>query len=54
MIAKIFYEDLMSEPTTEKFYKLICRNKGDSISQVSSLIVDGQEIWSPEQFCAVL
>ena len=39
----------MSEPTTEKFYKLIRRNKGDSRSQVSSLIVDGQEISSPEQ-----
>ena len=46
---KNFYEDLMSEPTTEKFYKLIRRNKGNSRSQVSSLIVDGQEISSPEQ-----
>ena len=46
---KNFYEDLMSEPTTEKFYKLIRRNKGDSRSQASSLIVDGQEIPSPEQ-----
>ena len=37
---KNFYEDLMSEPTTENFYKLIRRNKGDSRSQASILIVD--------------
>ena len=46
---KNFHEDLTSELTTEKFYKLIRRNKGDSRSQASSLIVDGQEISSPEQ-----
>ena len=48
-IEKNFYEDLMFEPTTENFYKLIRRNKGDSRSQASSLIVDGQEISPPEQ-----
>ena len=46
---KNFFEDLMPEPTTEKFYKLICTNKGDSRSQASSLIEDGQELSSPEQ-----
>ena len=39
----------MSEPTTDKFYKLIRRNKGGSRSQASSLIVDGHEISSPDQ-----
>ena len=39
----------MSEPTTDKFYKLIQRNKGGSRSQASSLIVDGHEISSPDQ-----
>ena len=48
-IVKNFYEDLMSEPTLDKFYKLIRRNKGGSRSQSSSLIVDGHEISSPDQ-----
>ena len=39
----------MSEPTTDKFYKLIRRNKGGSRSQASSLIVDGREISSQDQ-----
>ncbi|MEW8090529.1 MAG: reverse transcriptase domain-containing protein [Candidatus Thiodiazotropha endolucinida] len=46
---KNFYETLMSEPSTEMFYKLIRRNKGGSGSRTSTLIVNGKEITLPDQ-----
>ena len=45
---KNFYEDLMSNPTTEKFYQLIRRNRGSGRRQTTSLIVSGNEIYSPD------
>ena len=38
----------MSNPTTEKFYQLIRRNRGSIGSQTTSLIVNGNEIYSPD------
>ena len=46
---KTFYETLMSEPSTEMFYKLLRRNKGGSGQQTSMLVVNGKEISAPEQ-----
>ena len=45
---KNFYEDLISNPTTEKFYQLIRRNRGSGGRQTTSLIVSRNEIYSPD------
>ena len=45
---KNFYEDLMSNPTTEKFYQLIRRNRTSGVKQTSSLMVSGKEIYSSD------
>ena len=46
---KNFYSDLMQNPNTEKFYQLIRKNRGSSGQKTSSLVVDGNEIFSPEK-----
>ena len=38
----------MSNPTTENFYQLIRRNRGSVGRQTTSLIVNGNEIYSPD------
>ena len=45
---KIFYEDLMCNPTTEKFYQLIRRNRWNGGQQISSLLVEGKELYPPD------
>ena len=45
---KNFYEDLMCNPTTEKFYQLIRRNRGSSGQQTSSLLVEGKELYTSD------
>ena len=45
---KNFYEDLMSNPTTEKFYQLIRRNRANGGKQTNSLVVNGEEVYSPD------
>ena len=46
---KNFYSDLMQNPNSEKFYQLIRKNRGSSGQKTSSLVVDGNEIFSPEK-----
>ena len=49
---KHFYNELMQNPSTEKFYQLIRKNMGSNGSngqKTSSIIVDGKEIFSPEK-----
>ena len=46
---KHFYNELMQNPSTEKFYQLIRKNRGSNGQKTSSIIVDGKEIFSPEK-----
>ena len=39
----------MQNPSTEKFYQLIRKNRGSNGQKTSSIIVDGKEIFSPEK-----
>lgn len=45
---KLFYEDLMKNPTSEKFYQLIRRNKGAGASSTCCIMYNGSEIREPE------
>ena len=44
---KNFYNDLMKNPSTDKFYQLIRRNKGDKHQYSGCFRVDDKEIYSP-------
>ena len=46
---KHFYNELMQNPSTEKFYQLIRKNRDSNRQKTSSIIVDGKEIFSPEK-----
>ena len=46
---KSFYDALMDNPTTDKFYQLNRRNRGGKGSSTSSLMVNDEEISSPQQ-----
>ena len=48
MGRKSFYEDLMKNPTSEKFYHLIRRNKGARASSTCSSMYNGSEIRESE------
>ena len=45
---KNFYNDLMKNPSTDKFYQLIRRNKGDRRQYTGCLRVDNKEVYSPD------
>lgn len=45
---KSFYDDLMSNPSTDKFYQLIRRNKMGHQSSACCLMSNGEEVRSPE------
>ena len=48
---KNFYSELMSNPSTDKFYQLIRKNNGNRGHNVGCLIVNGKEINSAEDQC---
>ena len=45
---KSFYNDLKKNPSTDKFYQLIRRNKGDRHQYTGCLRVDDKDIYSPD------
>ena len=46
---KNFYGELMSIPNSDKFYRLIRRNKGSAGSVTCSFSANGKEIVSPDR-----
>ena len=46
---KTFYEDLMKNPSSEKFYQLIRRNRGGCANLTGSILHDGEEVREPDK-----
>ena len=46
---KHFYNELMLNPNTDKFYQLIRKNRVSTGQKTSSIVVDGKEMFSPER-----
>ncbi|MEW8544540.1 MAG: hypothetical protein AB2693_13510, partial [Candidatus Thiodiazotropha sp.] len=45
---KNFYNDLMKNPSTDKFYQLIRRNKGDKVQYTGCIRVGDKDLYSPD------